>query len=401
MKGEKDRPGTPEQVIGRQRADFWPLRKNVETRKKRGLINSVENEMGFNSMPKPHQAEGKEITDDGRDVPVTKPSAPNGRHQKTHVYMVAEPKGKGDVPTVPEVSNIPRQKRAIEIFRCVNAEKVAKGDGKGAVTSEIEKQIEAIGVHIAYQSAESRFRGDTIQPILFDQTGEDELIKESAKDAVHSSIEIADEVIACSPFFPIPLKATVPVNRTGGNSGKEKQEAKEIEQSRRSDDAVAKAKDNIQRAEGDVREAKETKLPKQQDRDDFGQYQRQEAKRHCRVKHQTSTGTAGGVATHRRPLPKSKRNNNPNFTHFRVRADFEFGLILDDQDDQSQQKRPPPVRASEQTENQRWNNRIEEQAKEGEIRVWTHSDSASLRRSTLPFAVSGNASMTTNFRGSM
>ena len=79
MKGEKDRPGTPEQVIGRQRTDLGPLRKNVETRKKRGLINSVDNEMGFNSMPKPHQAEGKEITDDGCDVTVTKPFAPNGR----------------------------------------------------------------------------------------------------------------------------------------------------------------------------------------------------------------------------------------------------------------------------------------------------------------------------------
>ena len=61
------------------------------------------------------------------------------------------------MPTVPEISDIACQKGAVEIFRRMDTEKVAEGDGKGAVASEIEKQIKAVGVHIAHQRAESRF----------------------------------------------------------------------------------------------------------------------------------------------------------------------------------------------------------------------------------------------------
>jgi hypothetical protein len=97
----------PEPAVGRPGADFAPLRKDVKPRKKSGLINSVDDEMWLNSMPQTHQAESKEITEDSCNVPINDPSTALGcRQQKTHVNVVPEPKGKRDMPTVPEISNI-------------------------------------------------------------------------------------------------------------------------------------------------------------------------------------------------------------------------------------------------------------------------------------------------------
>src|SRR5260370_37904074 len=119
----------------------------MKTRKKRCLINSVDDEVWFDSVPNTHQAEGEKITGDSRKVPISDPSTAGGRQQKTHVNVVTEPEGKRDIPTVPEISDISCQEGTIEIFWRMNAEKVTEGDGKGAVPSEIEKQIETVGVH--------------------------------------------------------------------------------------------------------------------------------------------------------------------------------------------------------------------------------------------------------------
>src|ERR1700747_3066356 len=126
----------------------------METRKKRCLINSVDYEMRFNSVPKTHQAEGKKITDDRGGVTIGDPATAPGGQQEAHVNMVAKPERKGYMPAIPKIPNIARQKRAIEIFGRMNSEKIAESDGKSAVTGEIEKEVEAIRENIPYDCAE-------------------------------------------------------------------------------------------------------------------------------------------------------------------------------------------------------------------------------------------------------
>ena len=104
------------------------------------------------------------------------------------------------MPAVPEVTDVACQEGAVEVFWRMNAQEVAERDGKGAIAGEIKEQIKTVGIHVAHQGAESGFWGDTIQPILFDQSGEDEFVKKSAKDAVHCCVQIDHELITRSFF---------------------------------------------------------------------------------------------------------------------------------------------------------------------------------------------------------
>src|SRR5205814_10280321 len=76
-------------------------------------------------------------------------------------------------------------------------------------------------------------------------------------------------------------------------------------------------------------------------------------------------------------------------------------VILHEDRPGSDESRPAPTGFAKQPQNQRRNGRVEQQSKIGKIGVWNHSDWASRARSTLPFAVSGNASRKTNVRGNM
>src|SRR5215475_14635394 len=76
-------------------------------------------------------------------------------------------------------------------------------------------------------------------------------------------------------------------------------------------------------------------------------------------------------------------------------------LVLHDEHDCGDQESPAPTGATEQTENDCRHCYVKQQHEIGEIRVGNHSDLASAVRSTLPLAVSGNASRNTNLRGNM
>ena len=64
----------------------------METGKQCRLINSVDDEMGFNSVPKSHQGEGKKITDDSGNVPIGDPLPAPGSEEKPHINVIAKPK---------------------------------------------------------------------------------------------------------------------------------------------------------------------------------------------------------------------------------------------------------------------------------------------------------------------
>ena len=92
------------------------------------------------------------------------------------------------MPAVPEIANVSCQKRPVEIFRRMDAEEIAERDGKCAVAGEIEKQIETVSIHVACERAEARARRGTVEPVLFDQRRQDELVKKSAKNAMDRAV---------------------------------------------------------------------------------------------------------------------------------------------------------------------------------------------------------------------
>src|SRR4029453_6325462 len=75
--------------------------------------------------------------------------------------------------------------------------------------------------------------------------------------------------------------------------------------------------------------------------------------------------------------------------------------MLPEEDPSSHERRPAPACFAKQTQNERRNYGVKQQAKIREIGVGNHSDWASRARSTLPFAVNGKESRKTNLRGNM
>jgi hypothetical protein len=43
------------------------------------------------------------------------------------------------MPAIPEITNVSRQERTVEVLRSVNAKKITNADGERAVSGEIEE----------------------------------------------------------------------------------------------------------------------------------------------------------------------------------------------------------------------------------------------------------------------
>ena len=107
----------------------------------------------------------------------SEPFASRSGKQKTHVNVIAKPERKGDMPAVPKITNISGEKWTIEIFGSVNAEEITDSDGESAVSSEIEEQVEAVRVHVTQQRTEAVATLCELEPVLFDQRREYELVE--------------------------------------------------------------------------------------------------------------------------------------------------------------------------------------------------------------------------------
>src|SRR4030095_863809 len=151
-----------------------------------------------------------------------KPFAAHGGKQEAHVNVIAKPKRKRDVPAVPKITDVSREKRSVEVFRCVDAKEITESNGKGAVAGKIKKQIKAVCIHIADEAPEARARRRGVEPVLPDQRSDYELVKESAKNALHCAINVGKEFSACSRSSPVACKTPIPVDRAGRNGRKEK-----------------------------------------------------------------------------------------------------------------------------------------------------------------------------------
>ena len=119
------------------------------------------------------------------------------------------------MPAIPEIADIPGEKRSIEVFRSMDTEKVTQSNGESAVAGKIKKQIEAVGIHVADQRREAPTARSSLQPVLFNQRGKDEFVKEPPENAMHRAIQIDKEFSARSPLSPFACEPLEPVNWAG------------------------------------------------------------------------------------------------------------------------------------------------------------------------------------------
>ena len=90
----------------------------------------------------------------------SEPFASRSGKEETHVNVISKPEGKGDMPAIPEITNVSRKERPIKVFRSVDAKQITDADGKSAVSGEIEEQIEAVGIHVTDQCTQAPRSGD-------------------------------------------------------------------------------------------------------------------------------------------------------------------------------------------------------------------------------------------------
>src|SRR5439155_20508133 len=128
-------------------------------------------------MPQAHYSEREKVAHDRCRVHASEPFAARSRKQESHVNVVAKPERKRDMPAVPKITDISREKWSTKIFGCVNAEEIADSDGESAVSSEVEKQIKTIGIHVAEQRTDAVAARGKLEPVSLDQRSEYELVE--------------------------------------------------------------------------------------------------------------------------------------------------------------------------------------------------------------------------------
>ena len=164
-------------------------------RKQRGVVTSVKKVMQCGPMPETHQSEREKKTQVGLDLIIFEPLSLYCGEEKSHVNVVTKPERKRDVPAVPEIANIVRQKRAIEVLRRADSTESAKPDGERTVTGKVKKQIETVPIHVQRDLAERSARC-LVDPETFDQGGQNEFVEKPAERPFDREVEITQEILS-------------------------------------------------------------------------------------------------------------------------------------------------------------------------------------------------------------
>src|SRR5438034_5439658 len=127
------------------------------------------------------------------------------------------------MPAVPEITDVPREKRPVKVFRSVNAKQITNADGKSAISPEIEEQVEAVCIHVTERRTEAVAARCELEPVLFDQRRQYELVEQASKKVLHGAVEIGQKLSASSCFSPVGSEPAITIDRACGNRGKEKQ----------------------------------------------------------------------------------------------------------------------------------------------------------------------------------
>src|SRR6476661_9814249 len=94
------------------------------------------------------------------------PFAARSGEQEAHINVIAKPEGKGDMPAIPEITNVSRKERPIKVFRSVDTKQITDADGKSAIAGEIEKQIETVSIHVTDQRTQAAAARCELEPVL-------------------------------------------------------------------------------------------------------------------------------------------------------------------------------------------------------------------------------------------
>lgn len=145
------------------------------------MIESVYDVLDGQAMPHPHEGEQQDVAKIRQQHLVLDPALLLHEEHEAHEYIIPEPEGKGHMPPVPEVLDVPAQERLVEVLRGTDAHHVADPNGKRRIPGEIEEQVHAVAVHIE-QVIEDLVRRHIRQvhdEIGIDRISDDEFIKES------------------------------------------------------------------------------------------------------------------------------------------------------------------------------------------------------------------------------
>src|SRR5262245_51450830 len=257
VKRHEDARRLPERPVAPETAHFVPAGEHVVPDEQRSVVQPIGHVVPGRAVPHPHEAHGQEEPEIRRRVNVGEPTSLRGSEDEARVDVIAEPKGERHVPAVPEVADVAREKRSIEVLWSVDAEEVAEADRERAVSSEIEEQIEAVRVHVGKRGRETGAGQCCVHPVLPYEPRHHELVEEAANDPLHGSIQILEEGATAAYRPPIAPEATKAIDGPGGH-GREEEEISEVLGGRETtNDAVVDAEYDVEAPERHKRETEE------------------------------------------------------------------------------------------------------------------------------------------------
>ena len=169
--------------------------------------------------------------------------------RETHEHEVAQPKRERDMPTVPEIFNIDRQKRCAEVARRANTEAIARAHRHEAVASEIEEQIEAVLIGnddlLPQFNAEPRISPPVRVIEAEDIGGDNHLIDHACRNKHYASSKKPCVFVTRARRMKILDKTTAAVDRPRGEHRKEHDEAQPIARAHALDDAIVHLNNNL------------------------------------------------------------------------------------------------------------------------------------------------------------
>jgi hypothetical protein len=106
-----------------------------------------QHEVPADALPDAKHDENREYAERDRVVGGAGPEFANQRLGKGREHQISDPRGQGDMPTVPEFLNIAREKRVVEVLPDRDAEERRDADSHVAKPGEVEIQKQGEGKH--------------------------------------------------------------------------------------------------------------------------------------------------------------------------------------------------------------------------------------------------------------
>ena len=359
---------------------------DVVQHQQHAVVDAVDDVVPLAAVPDAHQGHVHQQRDVRGPHLVLEHLAAHESHQQAGVDVVAQPEGQCDVPAVPEIFDRLRQERQPEVLRGPDAEQIRRPDRHQRIPREVEEQVEAVVVHVA-DGAPARIRQVT-HPAR-DQRRQGELVEGPEHHQPQSPAEDRQVFPGRETSLRILQEPARPVDRAGRDRREEGDKVQVVEHRLGLDQLVGDLDDHLDRAEGQVRGAKETQAREVEQPRDLHQHQRQQGQQH------------GGA-----PLPNVGVAVSRDEPQVQLHQD---GLAHQERPEQDQllqaarqgqaqhrDGREQPVVlqvASRQAEDDGWQRQRRQHHEEGELpEAGDHRVAFSAARSALPLVVSGIAS---------